>query len=160
VAKRGTTLTGAFREARRPYRLFLLRALSALEEQSSAKFFPLSLVMTGEIHGSDIRNALRGLYRAGMIRTGPGGYALTELGRSALVNVWASSRRHPRATRENKPGHNPANHTPRTACESKRKRGPMMAPASFQRIHDSPRAARRDQPGGLECAVCQFSCTT
>jgi hypothetical protein len=97
MAKRGTSLTGALREARKPYRLFLLRVLSSLQEQSSAEFFPLSLIMAGEVHGSDIRNALRGLYSAGMVRTGPGGYALTELGRSALVNVWASSKRHPRA---------------------------------------------------------------
>jgi hypothetical protein len=90
VAKRGTSLVDASREARRPYRLFLLRTLSGLEEQSSAKFFPLSRIMTGEIHDSDIRNALRGLYRAGMVVTGPGGYALTDIGRSALLMVWAS----------------------------------------------------------------------
>ena len=92
MRKRRTSFAGALKEVRRPYRLFLLRALSELEEQSSAEFFPLSLIMTGAIQEGDIHRALRGLYSAGMVRAGRGGYGLTALGRRALVFIWASRR--------------------------------------------------------------------
>jgi hypothetical protein len=92
MPKRGASLAGALREAQRLYRLFLLGALSDLEQQSSGKLFPLSVIMKGGIQDTDIRNALRGLYSAGMVRTGAGGYGLTALGRQALVVTWASKR--------------------------------------------------------------------
>src|SRR4051794_6998078 len=93
MPKRGASLAGALKEAQRPYRLSLLRALSDLEQQSSGKLFPLSVIMMGGIHDSDVRNALRGLYSAGTVRTRAGEYGLTALGRRALVVTWASKRR-------------------------------------------------------------------
>jgi RIO-like serine/threonine protein kinase len=81
-----TEFANALSEARRPYRLMLLRLLAELEPESrAARYFPLPTIV-GEtaLHAEDVRNALRGLYKAGLIDGIGCTYRLTQIGRAAL----------------------------------------------------------------------------
>ena len=74
-------------EVRKPYRRFVLMALSELEAKNSGRLFPLSLIMSAEVRDGDVRNALRGLYKAGLVRGHSGNYGLTPTGRAVLRSL-------------------------------------------------------------------------
>jgi hypothetical protein len=81
----------ALDEARLPYRLFVLRRLTDLESKGLDRKFPVSMLMTGEVHEEDVRNALRGLYKAALIKGSAGTYGLTPTGRKVITRLTQDS---------------------------------------------------------------------
>jgi hypothetical protein len=75
------TPSEAMTEARRPLRGYVLRKLIELQAGSHPhKLIPLTEIVTPEFSTSDLRSALRGLYRVGLIKAGGGGYRVTQQG--------------------------------------------------------------------------------
>ena len=72
----------ALTEARRPARAYVLRKLMELQAGTHAqKLIPLTEIMNPDIPPSDLRSALRGLHRMGLIKAGGAGYRVTQKGR-------------------------------------------------------------------------------
>jgi Mn-dependent DtxR family transcriptional regulator len=81
MAKRLTFAAG-IAEIRRPKRAYVLRTFALLEQHGSEKIFPLSSLMTREVLDRDVRNALRSLHKAGLVKFRGGGYGLTSEART------------------------------------------------------------------------------
>ena len=71
----------ALTEARKPLRAYVLRRLVELQAGTgSAKLIPLTEIINPQFPTSDLRGALRGLYRVGLIKAGSSGYRVTQKG--------------------------------------------------------------------------------
>ena len=69
-------------EARRPHRAYVLRKL--IERQTGThpnKLIPITEILNTDFPASAVRTALRGLYRAGLIKAGSTGYRVTQKGK-------------------------------------------------------------------------------